>query len=327
MDLRELGEREAISRLRDIIGTTSDLGGGEDDCATVPLDDGRVLLASTDMVLGETHILPGATPDMIGRFAVEIAVSDVAAMGGRPLGVLCGYAMPSGTDIHWLQGVTRGMALAADGMGTSLIGGDTKRSPERTIAVTALGLMAQDECMFRRGAREGDILLLTGPVGGPALGYNMERVPDGSLSDGALELVYGVRARVMAGKALATSGYAHACIDLSDGLAPCLDQMMAASDKGAELHWKDIPVVEGLEELVLDTGLHHRETALNWGGEYELLAAIDPDGVEHLMQLMARMDLEPAIVGRVHGVARQNIIIYDDGREALMPHGFDHFQG
>ncbi len=327
MDLRELGEREAIDRIHLIIGKTPDRGRGGDDCAAISLDDGTFLLASTDMVLGETHMLPGASPESIGQFAVEIAISDIAAMGGHPDGVLCGYAMPSDTDIIWLQNVTSGMVQAVESIGTSILGGDTKRSLERTVAVTALGRVAEEECMFRHGAREGDVLLLTGPVGGPALGYNMERNPDGTLTRRALGMVYEVRARVRAGKALATSGYAHACIDLSDGLAPCLSQMMEASDKGAELLWDDTPLADGLEDFTSERGLDLKEMALNWGGEYELLAAVDPEGIDPLLQVMGRLGLEATIVGRVHGVARQNIIIDERGREVLRPRGFDHFMG
>ena len=326
MDLRELGEREAISRLRGAIGETQDLGRGEDDCAAVLLDDGSVLLASTDVVVESTHMLPGASPLLIGRFAVEMAVSDVAAMGGEPTGVLCAYAMPPETEVGWLSQVSRGMSLAAEDLGTSILGGDTKRSPERTIAVTALGLVSEGECMFRRGAREGDALLLTGPVGGPAMGFNMERDPAGRLGDRALELVYGIRARVRAGRAMATSGYVHSCIDLSDGLGPCLYQLMAASNRGAELIWDRVPMAEGLVDFADGRGMDLRELALNWGGEYELLAAIDPEGIEPLTQAMGRLGLEPAVVGRVHGSARQNIIISKRGREVLRPHGFDHFQ-
>lgn len=326
MDLKELGERETISRLRNIIGSTSDLGMGEDDCAVVSLGGGTLLLASTDMVMDTSHMLPGVKPRMVGQFAVEIAVSDVAAMGGRPIGVLCGYAMPFYTDIHWLEQVTTGMTETAKVLGTSVLGGDTKASPEPTIAVTALGLVDGGSCMYRSGAKKGDVLLLTGPVGGPALGYNMERYPEGTLKDPALELVYGVRARKMAGMALAASGHAHACIDLSDGFAPCLHQLLESSNKGAEVRWNNIPLVDGLEEYAYVWDKDLRELALNWGGEYELLAAIDPDGVEPLMEDMGRLGLEPAIVGRVME-GRKTIIIDDIGRGVLRPHGFDHFQG
>ena len=326
MDLRELGEREAISLLRNVLGDTTDLGRGEDDCAAVPLGDGKLLLASTDMVLGETHILPGASARMIGSFAVEVAVSDVAAMGGESIGVLCGYAMPPEIDIHWLKGVSKGMAEAAGVLEIAVLGGDTKASPEPTIAITALGLVAEEQCMFRHGAKDGDLLLLTGPVGGPAMGYTMMRRSSGNLTDRALGLIYGVKARERAGVVLATSGHAHACIDLSDGFAPALHQMMEASQIGAEVFWDDIPLVEGLEQHADQWGLDLRELALHWGGEYELLVAIDPEGKEEAMQAISRVGLDPAIVGRVIG-GRQTIIIDERGREALRHHGFDHFQG
>ncbi len=327
MDLRELGERGAISRLRKAIGTTHDLGRGEDDCAAIPLDDGTYLLATTDMVIDTTHMLPGVTPKLIGQYAVEIAVSDVAAMGGDPIGVLCAYAMPPDTDIYWLENVTKGMARAADKIGTSLIGGDTKRSQERTIAITALGRVAEEECMFRRGAKEGDALVLTGPVGGPAMGFNMERDSAGMLRDRALGLVYDIRARVRAGRALASSGYAHACIDLSDGLGPCLSQMMAASGTGADLNWERLHLADGLGAFAEARGMDLKVLACNWGGEYELLAAVDPDGVEPVLEALQRLGLEPAMVGRVHGDVSTNVIISEDGPVSLRSHGFDHFRG
>jgi thiamine-monophosphate kinase len=327
MDLRELGEREAIARLHRAIGETGDLGGGQDDCSAVRMDDGTILLASTDLVIDTTHMLPGVTPGLLGRYAVEIAASDVAAMGGDPIGVLCAYAMPPDTDMHWLEGVTEGMARAANDHGTAVIGGDTKRSPERTIAVTALGRVAEEECMYRRGAKEGDALVLTGPVGGPAMGFNMERDPTGMLRDRALGLVYEVRARLRAGRALASSGRAHACIDLSDGLGPCLSQMMEASATGAELLWERLHLADGLEAFAEARGMDAREMALNWGGEYELLAAVDPDGVPSVLEALQRLGLEPAMVGRVHGDVSTNVIISEHGPESLRPHGFDHFQG
>jgi thiamine-monophosphate kinase len=263
---------------------------------------------------------------MIGSFAVEIAMSDVAAMGGKPLGLLCGYAMPPDTDIRWLRGVSQGMAEAAEALGTTILGGDTKASPEPTIAATALGLVAEDECMYRRGARDGDLLLLTGPVGGPAMGFTMERGPDGTLTDDALGLVYGVHARVQAGMVLAASGDAHACIDLSDGFAPALGQLLEASSVGAEVVWEDIPLASGLEDHTSTSGHDLRELALHWGGEYELLVAVDPQGSDLAIHALTGLGLEPAVVGRVTE-GRQTIIIDEHGREVLRHHGFDHFRG
>lgn len=326
MDLREMGERGAISRAREAIGSTEDLGRGEDDCAAYPLGEGRLLLISTDMVVGGTHILPGATAEMLGSFAVELAVSDVAAMGGMPLGVLTALAMPPDTDVDLLEEMITGMADAADRHGVSILGGDTKASSEPTLAITALGMVDEEACLYRRGGRPGDLLVLTGPVGGPALGFNMHRQVDGDLTEEALFLVYGVRARTEAGEVLAGSGHATACIDLSDGFAPALHQLLEASDCGAMVSWEDVPLADGLDELAEARHLALDELALHWGGEYELMATVAPESVGQVMEDLRAMGLEPAVVG--HLTEGREILLMRDGRPApLSHHGFDHFRG
>jgi thiamine-monophosphate kinase len=326
MDLRELGEREAIRRLRHALGDTEDLGMGVDDCAVYPLAEGRLLLASTDVVAGHTHILPGTTPEMLGSFVVELTISDVAAMGGIPIGLLTALAMPPGADIEWLEGLATGMAQATERHGVTVMGGDTKASSEPTVAATALGMVDEEACLFRRGGRPGDILVLTGAVGGPAMGYFMPRNPEGDLTPEALGMVYGVRARVEAGESLGFSGHARACIDLSDGLAPALHQLQEASGCGAKLSWEDIPLAEGLEALCETQDLDLEATSLHWGGEYELLTAVDPLAVQDVLEDLKGLGLEPAVVGHLTD-GHETLLVRDGSPAPLSPQGFDHFQG
>ena len=326
MDLRDAGERAAIARLREAMGETEDLGQGIDDCAVHRLPDGSLLLVSTDVLVGSTHMLPGTSPGLLGSFAVELAVSDVAAMGGRPLGVLTAMAMPPDTSLEWLEDLSRGMATSADRHGITVLGGDTKAASEPVVAVTALGAVSEGECLYRRGALPGDALVLTGPVGGPALGFNMPEGCDGGLPPEALELVYGVRARVEAGLSLASSGHARACIDLSDGLAPAVHQLCEASGTGARIDWDSVPIADGLAEVSGARGLDLEETALHWGGEYELLAAVAPEGVDDVLSALRGLGLAPAVAGEV--LAGREILLARDGPPApLSPHGFDHFKG
>jgi thiamine-monophosphate kinase len=325
MDLHDLGEREAIGRLRTVLGGTDDLGGGEDDCAVLEMEGGWLLLASTDVLVGPTHMLPGAPPELLGSFAVEVAASDIAAMGGDPLGVLSGFAMPPFTDINWLEAFSAGMNSAARGLGVSIIGGDTKASSEPTVAITALGRVRVGRCLFRRGGRPGDVLILTGDLGGPALGFNAPRDEDDNLPLDALERIYGVRARVDAGKALTSTGHAHSCIDLSDGFAPALHQMLEASGSGAIVHWDSLPIVPGLEPLASGGAGDFEELALHWGGEYELLAAVDPLGLDEVLLALDGMG-GGHVVG--HLTSEREILLVRDGSPApLSPHGFDHFKG
>ncbi len=325
MDLRELGERGAIERLRKAMGDTDDLGLGIDDCAVYFLSDGSLLLASTDAIVGRTHMLPGVPPALLGSFAIEIAVSDVAAMGGRPFGVLAAMAMPPRTPIDWLERLSDGMAEAAHRHGITVLGGDTKASDEPMVAVTSLGSIEEGQCLYRRGAKPGDALLLTGPVGGPALGFNLPEGKAGITLEAA-RLVYGVRARVDAGLALARSGHAHACIDLSDGLAPAVHQLVGASGFGAVVDWASVPIVARLEQVAGARGLELEEVALHWGGEYELLAAVDPDRVHDVIADLLGLHLRPAVVGEVVE-GHETILVCHGSRAALSPHGFDHFKG
>ena len=330
--LRDVGERGAIEAARAQLGRTRDLGRGEDDCAVVPLGGGRgqLLLVTTDVLIGRSHLLPGVTPGMLGAFAVEAAVSDVAAMGGTPLGVLCALGLPPGTDRAWLQALARAMARAARGHGVGVLGGDTKSATEPVLAMTALGTATRGECLFRRGARPGDALVLTGPVGGPGIGYQrlMASMAEGRGPDArALRLVYGVRARVRDGLALARTGQARACIDLSDGLALALHQLCEASGVGAEVHWDALPLAGGLARAA-GQGRTELELALHFGGEYELLAAVRPDGVDEALAALraARRGARCAVVGTVTR-PREILLCRERARVPIRPVGFDHFRG
>jgi len=329
--LKDIGERAAIELVHGRLGRTADLGGGEDDCAAIPLGDGRLLLATTDVLIGATHIIPGVTPEALGRFTVEVAVSDVAAMGGRPIGVLCALGLPPSTDSRWLASLSRGMARAAGGHATTIVGGDTKSAPVPTLAMTALGTVEEARCLYRRGARVGDALVLTGPVGGPGVGFQRLRERRGWAASGhraAIGLIYGITARVEDGLALAASGHAHACIDLSDGLGPALHQLMGASGRGARVRWDDLPLARGLLATAGRARVARTYLALHFGGEYELLAAVDPAHVDDVLAAVraARPGARPAVIGVVTR-GHQILLELEGPAVPIGPEGYDHFRG
>lgn len=329
--LRDIGERGAIEAARAQLGRTPDLGRGGDDCAVLPLGGGRrLLLATTDVLIGRSHLLPGVTPGLLGAFAVEAALSDVAAMGGTPIGVLCALGLPPATERGWLQALARAMDRAARGHGTSVLGGDTKSATEPVLAMTALGTATRGRCLFRRGARPGDALVLTGPVGGPAVGYQrlMASIAAGGAPDArALRHVYGVRARIRDGLALARSGHARACIDLSDGLALALHQLCDASGVGATVDWDALPLARGLRGAV-GQGRTELDLALHFGGEYELLAAVRADRADGVLEAVRadRRDARCAVIGTVTR-PREILLCRQRARVPIRPAGFDHFRG
>ena len=189
-----------------------------------------------------------------------------------------------------------------------------------------MGVMDEERCLYRRGGRPGDVLVLTGPLGGPAMGYTMPKDPEGGYTPEALSLLYDIRARTDAGQALAASGRGTACIDLSDGFAPALHQMLEASGCGAVVEWGSLPLAPGLSELAREQGLDIRDLALHWGGEYELLAAVDPAGVDEVLATLRGLGGDPRAVGEL-ATGREILLVRDGSPASLGPEGFDHFRG
>jgi thiamine-monophosphate kinase len=222
------------------------------------------------------------------------------------------------------------MARAAGGHATTIVGGDTKSAPVPTLAMTALGTVEEARCLFRRGARVGDALVLTGPVGGPGVGYQRLREGRGKASSDrtAIRLLYGITARVEDGLAMAASGHAHACIDLSDGLGPALHQLMGASGRGARVRWDDLPLARGLLATASRARVARTYLALHFGGEYELLAAVDPAHVDDVLAAVraARPGARPAVIGEVT-LGHEILLELEGPAVPIGPEGYDHFRG
>lgn len=235
-----MGEFDAIERIRRLL---PDPPPGEtwsgDDAAVV--QDG--LLLAIDTVAEGTHFTAETPLDDVGWKAVVANVSDIAAMGGRPAYLLAAVAGPPGTD---LDALAKGMADAAAAHGCFLVGGDLANAATVVVTVAITGTVDGDP-VLRRGARPGDDLYVTGPLGHAAASQWTERP----------------QARVHEGEAARTAG-ATAMIDISDGLVADLNHIADASNVGYVLD--DVPVADG---ATIDQALH--------GGEdYELVYAGPP---------------------------------------------------
>src|SRR2546426_3256000 len=168
MNLGDLGERGAVDLLKRILDRGQPLGIG-DDCALLEWGD-HYLLATTDALSQRMHVPPSATPYQVGWNLVAINLSDVAAMGGSPIGFLAALALPRTLDVNWLRELARGMDDCAKAFGIAVVGGDTKESDAIVLAGTALGKVRRDRGLPPKGARGGDALVITGGLGGGARG-------------------------------------------------------------------------------------------------------------------------------------------------------------
>ncbi|HVA03478.1 MAG TPA: thiamine-phosphate kinase [Acidimicrobiales bacterium] len=275
------GEFAAIDRLRERLPAPPP---GEvwigDDAAVLGARPGRLLITTDLSVVGVHADLALIGVDDLGWRALVAAVSDVAAMGGRPDGAVVAVAGPPDTDLDLLyDGITASSAV----LGCPVIGGDLSNATQLIVAVAVAGHVEGDPGPVRRdGARAGHALFVTGPLGAGAAGLRLLRA--GSKRDGgshALEMAHRrPQARLAEGEAARLAG-ASAMIDVSDGLLADLGHIADASEVGFRLD--EVPVAVG---ATLDE-------ALGGGEDYELVVATaDPEG---LLEAFAEAGLRPPV--------------------------------
>lgn len=291
-----------------------------DDCALLrPLPPGWALAVSSDMLLEGRHFFAGTDPVAIGHKALAVNLSDLAAMGAWPLAFTLALALPA-VDPAWLAGFRQGLLALASRAACPLVGGDTTRGP-LTISITVMGAVPAGGALRRDGARPGDQLWVSGPLGAAALAV-AQRAGGGHASAAAAERLDWPLPRFDVGLQLA--GLASAAMDLSDGLAGDLSHLLQASAAccgqplGARLLAEQLPLADVLAEVEEEQARQH---ALHGGDDYELLFTAPPHRQAKIQALCptARM------IGQIH--AGNGMLLADRfGNAAPVPaKGHDHF--
>lgn len=278
------------------------------DAAVVRSPSGEGLVLKSDQTIEEVHFVRREQPlELVGRKALARVLSDLGAIGARPIACLCSLALPDDVSEAEVQALLGGLLELAKRDSVSLVGGDLSRSPRGiVIDVSALGFLEGRKPMLRSGAKEGDLLVVTGPLGGSREGWHLRFEP-----------------RWREGIALAASGFVHAAIDLSDGLARDLHHVCAASSVGARVELAALPLRQlagGRSATV--------EQALQDGEDFELLLAIAPDRLAEVARLPALAGLTLAQVGRCTKASAGVVAADAKGNvTALPPGGYQHRLG
>jgi thiamine-monophosphate kinase len=264
-----------------------------DDAAAVPLSGRRALLLSSDALIEGTHFLPGTPPRALGEAAANVNLSDIAAKGGTPQALLVDLLIPATTPLAWAKSVVAGTESAAARWGAHVVGGDTKPSRTPAVVVTVVGFADRAHLAPRSGARPGDLLVVTGPVGrGGAAALALRR---GHLTKEELRSLVDVHPRVREGPILAR--HAHAMIDTSDGIADASHLLAEASHVRVTIEAAAIPITPRLRGRL--RGPRQELDVAFFGGDYELLAALPPDRVGAARRGLARFGCPLTVVGRV----------------------------
>ena len=303
----DIGERQLIDDFMSFIRPGGIIGPG-DDAAVI--ENGTVV--ATDVVTFDRHFPAGMTYEQFGWYAAAVNFSDLAAMGARPTGFLAALALPLDLDAQSAYDIMSGIDQCCEFCGTGIVGGDTKTGPG-IVAGTALGSMDGRPPMRRSGARPGDVVAVTGPLGGPAAAFVALEM--GLDAPEAKEALYVPIPRVVEGMAMAESGAVTSCMDLSDGLGTAVNTICSASGVGMDIELDFIPRGPGVDEMAEAAGKPAAELLLGWGGEYELLFTADKERLGRLYDA----EVEFSIIGMVNDSGAPHLIDY--GNRSVIPYG------
>lgn len=321
-------ESELIDLFRSGSGTTPRLEVGIGDDAAVTRPDGATA-TSVDAVVEGVHFRSAwSPPEAVAHKALATALSDLAAMGAEPGEVYVTLGIPSGTAGGYLRDLAAGFMAAADSFGAALAGGDTVSSPVLFAAVTVVGHAAGvSGLVLRSGARPGDLVAVTGDLGGAAAGlWLLEN--DGLEVEGLdpparpalVERQLRPRPRISAGRALGRLG-ATAMIDVSDGLARDLGHVAEMSAVAISCDPGLVPVQAGVAAVELAAG--RPPGVFPFAGEdYELAVTMAEADFAAARDALRILGLELTAIGRVEAGAGFTLVDEDGAHEA--PGGFDH---
>lgn len=292
-----------------------------DDAALLQPPPGQQLVVTTDLLVSGTHFLPDADPATLGHKALAVNLSDLAAMGAEPAWFLLNLALPA-ADESWLTKFSVGLFELAQRYGVQLVGGDTSRAPQIVIAIEAHGFVPAGQALTRTGAKPGDCIFVTGPLGdaGLALRHRQGRL---RLSDAEFALcaerMDWPTPRVEAG--LALRAIASSAIDISDGLVADLGHILDMSRVGARLELARLPLSPAYRAHLTETG---SDMALANGDDYELCFTVPPAKLAALEKIKTRF---PGIteIGLIE--SGSGLRIFDVAGKSYMPKvtGHDHF--
>jgi thiamine-monophosphate kinase len=331
--LADVGEFGLIARLTRDLATRPDVAlGVGDDAAALDLGSDHLLLATCDAQVAGRHFLSDvASPREIGHKALAVNLSDIAAMGGEPLWALVSLIAPPDLDVVVVDGIYEGLGALAKRFDVAIVGGNVSSTTgPLTLDITALGRVERQRMLTRSGARPGDMLLVTGSLGGGLAGLRAHMAPlDQPPPAGALAQVRARMAtpepRVREGLALAATGEVTAMMDLSDGLAGDLRHMCERSQVGALVDEAALPVSDATRAVARALGEDPLTFALYGGDDYELLFTVPPAAVARVKAAVRVAGAGATVIGEITAPAPGlRVRELDGAARSLTGRGWDH---
>jgi thiamine-monophosphate kinase len=329
----EIGEFGFIETIKEECTTTSKnvIKGIGDDCAVFGPSSGRVLLFTTDMLVEDIHFLTSKmTPYQLGWKSIAVNLSDIAAMGGRPLVLLISLAIPSEMNVELIQDLYKGMKDICEHYKVNIVGGDTVASPDKlVINISLIGDAKENEVLYRSGARSGDSIYLTGNVGDSFAGLKIlkkEISSSKSIASHFIKIHNEPKPLIETGMAIAASGLANAMIDVSDGLLSDLGHICKESGAGAMLFRSKVPLSSELKLLASREKFNPLELALSGGEDYHLLITVPEVNIKDFEIACKDKGILPLyLIGKIVEGKGVKMVNDDGSLEETERKGFNHF--
>jgi thiamine-monophosphate kinase len=330
MDLREIGEFGLIQRIKGWM-TSSDpslVQGIGDDVAVIRMGS-KTLLATTDMLVEDIHFQRSwIDPYHLGKKALMVNLSDIAAMGGTPKYFLISLGLPRSLSLSFVSRLYRGMRDGSKHYCVDLVGGDTTLSQKIVLNICLLGEGPPEKIVYRSGAKADDDLWVSGTLGDAALGLKMlqerglKKKPTGPIAKHLSPIP-----RLSLGQALARSGLSSSMIDVSDGLLSDTSHLLEESHVGAVIHEDRIPLSTAYRKYASSYSKKYFQLALTGGEDYELLFTAPMENRRRISSLSRTLRVPITLIGEILP-EKDGLVVVRTGGSRYTPSrlGFDHFR-
>jgi thiamine-monophosphate kinase len=299
MLISKIGEFGLIEKFRKAIKTDASVViGSGDDCAVLKPVKDKYQLFTCDMIVEGVDFTSQDKPCLIGRKALAVSISDIAACGGIPTHAVVSLGIPKNTSVSYIDKIAKGLFSLAREFKVNVVGGDISAAPKLIIDISLLGVVEKDRLVLRSGAKAGDIIFVTGQLGGSLAGKHLKFMP-----------------RIKEARYLVKHLKINAMIDISDGLLADLGHILQASRAGAVIYETMLPISRQAKGL---------NDALYSGEDFELLFTLAPMEAKKLLKKEFLRFYKP--IGKIVEKRSGLKLIGKDNRERkVRPKGYQHF--
>ncbi|MDH7507363.1 MAG: thiamine-phosphate kinase [Candidatus Thermoplasmatota archaeon] len=312
MKIKELGEFGLIERITKKPKNKDIIVGIGDDAAVVKTKKALQVLTTDALVEGDHFRREWFLPKQIGMKAIEINVSDVASMGAIPKYALVSLALPNDLDVEFIDGLYDGMWKTCDKYDIEIIGGNMAHSKEIVISITLTGVVDKNHLCLRSGAKPGDFILVSGPLGNGRAGL---RVFQESLKGFEKVKKAYLEPKAQLKFALKVASYVNSMEDISDGLASELKHICKQSKCGAIIYKDKIPINDDVRKIAKTLGEDEYDYALYGGEDFELVFTVSKNNIEKI---------KGYLIGEI--TKDKKVMLSHLGKtKNITSHGYDHF--